>query len=69
MTYYREHELALWVGGHIRPIAESGSVMRVEWPQHGALSAGWWLGVVDVVDQKGEAEDVGKEDEFLQMTE
>lgn len=39
--------------------------MRVKWPQDGALGAGRRLGVVDVVDQQGEAQDVGEEDEFL----
>lgn len=39
--------------------------MRVEGPEDGAFGAGGRFGVVDGVDEEGEAEDVGEEDEFL----
>lgn len=39
--------------------------MRVEGAENGSLGATWGCRVVDVVDEEGEAEDVGEEDEFL----
>jgi len=39
--------------------------VRVEGPQDGALGGAGGLGVVDGVDEEGEAENVGEEDEFL----
>ncbi len=60
-----EHGLALGVRRHAGAVGEDGRVVRVEGPQHGALSAPLGLGVVDAVDEQGEAEDVGEEDEFL----
>lgn len=39
--------------------------MRVEGPQDGSLGAAGRFGVVDAVDEEGQAQDVGEEDEFL----
>ena len=61
----REHGLAFGVRGHAGAVGQDGRVVRVEGPQHGALGAPLGFGVVDAVDEEGEAEDVGEEDEFL----
>jgi hypothetical protein len=37
----------------------------MEGTQHRAFSARWRLRVIDIVDQKGQAEYVGEQDEFL----
>lgn len=37
----------------------------MEGAENGSLGATGKCGVVDVVDEEGEAEDVGEEDEFL----
>ena len=39
--------------------------MGVEGAEKGADRGVGWLGVVNTVDEEGEAEDVGEEDEFL----
>jgi hypothetical protein len=39
--------------------------VRVEGPEDGAFGAGGGFGVVDCVDEEGEAEDIGEENEFL----
>lgn len=39
--------------------------MRVEGAKNRTFGASWGRRVVDVVDEEGEAEDVGEEDEFL----
>lgn len=62
-----QHGLALWVGCHARAIGERGGVVCVKGPQHGTLSGVWRLGVVDVVNEEGETEDIGEEDEFLRQ--
>lgn len=41
--------------------------MGVERTEHGALGAARRFGMVNGVDEQGEAEDVGQEDEFLQI--
>ena len=39
--------------------------MRVERPENSPLGAGRWFRVVDTVDEEGQADDVGEEDELL----
>jgi len=55
----------LWVVRHLGAGFEDGGVVRVEGPQHGAFGRVRGFGVVDVVDEEGETEDVGEEDELL----
>lgn len=61
----RKHGLALRVAGHARAIGQGRRVVRVEGPQEGALCGVGRLGVIYTVDQEGQAEDIGEEDEFL----
>lgn len=60
-----QHRLPRRVRRHGAAVRQHRRVMRVEGPEHGALGAERRLGVVDVVDEEREAEDVGEEDEFL----
>lgn len=39
----------------------------VEGSEDCAFGACWWFWVIDAVDEKGKAEDVGEEDKFLQV--
>ena len=45
-----------------------GRIAGVERPENGALSAVWWLRMIDGVDQHREAKDIGEEDELLRGT-
>jgi hypothetical protein len=47
------------------PGGDGWGVVGVEGPEDGAFGGVWGFGVVDGVDEEGEAEDVGKENEFL----
>lgn len=40
-------------------------VVRVEWAEDCTFGAGWWFGMINAIDEEGEAEDIGKEDELL----
>lgn len=60
-----QHRLPRRVRRHGAAVRQHRRVVRVERPEHGALGAERRLGVVDVVDEEREAEDVGEEDEFL----
>lgn len=60
-----EERFALRVARHLAPRGQDARVVRVEGPQDGALGGAGGLGVVDGVDEEGEAENVGEEDEFL----
>jgi hypothetical protein len=53
------------VGGDVLPGGDGRGVVGVEGPEDGAFGGAWGLGVVDGVDEEGEAEDVGEENEFL----
>ena len=41
-------------------------LVGVEWAEHGSFGAVRWFRVVDAVNEQGETEDVGEEDELLQ---
>jgi hypothetical protein len=60
-----ETGLPAGVGGHAFAVGDWGRLVRVEGPEDGAFGAGGGFGVVDCVDEEGEAEDIGEEDEFL----
>ena len=52
-----------FAGDHVR------GFVRVKRAENGTFGGVVWFGVVDGVDEEGEAEDVGKEDEFLDLHE
>lgn len=60
-----EERLSLGIVGHHVACGHLLRFMGVEGAQDGALRGALGLGVVDGVDEEGEAEDVGEEDEFL----
>lgn len=60
-----QHRHAFRVRGQAGAVGDRRGVVRVEGPQDGALGGVGRLGVVDAVDEEGEAEDVGEEDELL----
>ncbi len=62
-----EHETrrACGVGGDVLPRGDGGWIVGVKWAQDGAFCGVGGFGVVDSVDEEGEAEDIGEEDEFL----
>lgn len=53
-----EEGLAGGVVGNAGPRGKGLGVVRVEWAQHGAFGAVGGFGVVDGVDEDGEAEDI-----------
>lgn len=57
--------LTLRVVGDLRAVGLGEGVVRVEGSEDRAFGAGGGFGVVDAVDEEGEAEDVGEENEFL----
>ena len=60
-----EARLALRVVTDGVAVLHGGRVVAVEGAQHGALGAARGFGVVDAIDEEGQAEDIGEEDEFL----
>ncbi|KAK4674410.1 hypothetical protein QC763_0024040 [Podospora pseudopauciseta] len=60
-----KHRLTRRVGGHRGAVLEEGRIVGVEGAEDGALGRAGGFGVVDVVEEEGEAEGVGEEDEFL----
>lgn len=62
---HHQEWLAPRVGGDVVPRAQLRGVVRVERAQDRAFGRAARFGVVDGVDEDGEAEDVGEEDEFL----
>lgn len=60
-----KHRLTRRVGGHRGAVLEEGRIVGVEGAEDGALGCAGGFGVVDVVEEEGEAEGVGEEDEFL----
>lgn len=46
-------------------MGELAGIVGVERAQHGALGGAWRLWVVDVLDQRRQAQHVGQQDEFL----
>ena len=62
-----EHEarLPVRIVCYLGAIGAILGLMRVEGSENSPLGAGWRFGMVDAVDEEGEADDVGEEDEFL----
>ena len=60
-----QHRFAIGIRRHGAAIRQHRRIVRVERPKNRALSTVRRRGMVDVVDKKGKAEDVGKKDEFL----
>ena len=62
-----ETGLAFGIRGNIGARRKDLRLVAVEWPENGAFSAGRRFGMIDCVDEEGEAEDIGKEDELLNL--
>ena len=60
-----EAGFAVRVVGDLRAVGLGLGFVGVEGAEDCAFGAGGGFGVVDAVDEEGEAEDVGQEDEFL----
>lgn len=60
-----EAGLAGRVVGDLGSVRLGRGIVRVEGAEHCSFGAGRGFGMVDAVDEEGEAEDVGEKDEFL----
>lgn len=60
-----EAGLAVGIVGDCGAVGLGEGFMGVEGAENGAFCAGGWFGVVDAIDEEGEADDVGEENEFL----
>lgn len=60
-----EAGFAVGIVGYLGTVWGGFCFVGVEWSEDCAFGACWWFWVVDAVDEKGEAEDIREEDEFL----
>ena len=67
ILYCAEYEAGLSFGivGHQLAIRDCLRFVGMEWPEDGAFGGCGGFRVIDCVDEEGEAEDIGEEDEFL----